>query len=43
MTIGLSSLGDLMVVVWAYRGDDIRLISVRKPEPKERRDYEKGS
>ena len=42
-TVGMSSLGELMVVVWAYRGDDVRLISVREAEPQERRDYEKGS
>jgi uncharacterized DUF497 family protein len=32
-----------MIVVWTFRGDGIRIISVRKPEPKERRDYEEGS
>jgi hypothetical protein len=42
-TIGLNSFGELMIVVWTYRGEDIRIISVRKPEPKERRDYEEGS
>lgn len=42
-SIGMNSFGVLMVVVWTYRGDDVRLISVRKPELKERRDYEKGS
>lgn len=41
-SIGMNSFGVLMVVVWTYRGDDARLVSVRKPEPKERRDYEKG-
>ena len=42
-TIGMNSFGLLMVVLWTFRGDDIRLISVRNSEPKERRDYEKGS
>ena len=42
-TIGVNSLGELMIVVWTDRGDDVRLISVRKPEPKERRDYEASS
>ncbi len=37
VTIGMNSLGSLRVVV-----DDARLISVRKPEPKERRSYEAG-
>ena len=41
-TIGMSSQGELMVVVWTYRGADIRLISVRMSEPQERRDYEEG-
>jgi len=40
VTIGVNSFGALMVVVWTDRGDDIRLISVRKAEPKERRSYE---
>jgi uncharacterized DUF497 family protein len=42
-TIGANSLGELMIVVWTNRGNDVRLISVRKPEPKERRDYEASS
>jgi uncharacterized protein len=42
VTIGMNSFGMLMVVVWTDRDDDVRLISVRKPEPKERRSYEKG-
>ena len=39
--MGMNSFGALMVV-WTDRDDDVRLISVRKPEPKERRSYEKG-
>jgi len=42
VTIGTNSLGSLMVVVWTERADDVRLISVRKPEPRERRAYEEG-
>jgi uncharacterized DUF497 family protein len=42
-TLGMNALGKLMVVVWTERDGDIRLISVRKAGPKERRDYEKGS
>ncbi len=42
-TIGMNTFGVLMVVLWTFRGDDFRLISVRNSEPKERRDYEKGS
>jgi hypothetical protein len=42
VTIGANIFGSLMVVVWTGRGEDIRLISVRKAEPKERRSYEEG-
>ena len=41
-TIGTNTFGSLMVVVWTYRRDGTRMISVRKAEPKERRAYEKG-
>jgi hypothetical protein len=41
-TIGLNSLGELMIVIWTHRAEDVRVISVRKPEPQERRDYEEG-
>lgn len=42
VTIGLNSFGSVMVVVWTQRGADVRLISARKAEPKERRAYEEG-
>jgi uncharacterized protein len=42
VSIGMNSFGALMVVVWTERGDDVRLISVRKAAPKERRCYEEG-
>ena len=42
VTIGLNAFGALMVVVFSHRDDDIRLISVRRATPKERRTYEKG-
>ena len=42
VTIGLNSFGVLMVVVFAHREDDLRIISVRRATPKERRTYEKG-
>jgi uncharacterized DUF497 family protein len=41
VTIGANSFGSVMVVVWTQR-DDVRLISVRKAEPRERRAYEEG-
>ena len=42
VTVGANTFGLVMVVLWTGRGDDIRLISVRTAEPKERRSYEKG-
>jgi hypothetical protein len=42
VTVGLNSFGVLMVVVFSHRSDDVRLISVRRATPKERRTYEKG-
>ncbi|MGH8210044.1 MAG: BrnT family toxin [Steroidobacteraceae bacterium] len=42
VTIGTNSFGLVMVVVWTERGDDVRLISARKADPKERRIYEKA-
>ncbi len=42
VAIGMNTFGRLMVVVYTHRGEDIRLISVRHAEPKERRAYEKG-
>ena len=41
-SIGMNVFGSLRVVVYALRGDGARIISVRKPEPKEIRAYEKG-
>jgi len=41
-TIGANIFAQLRVVVYTHRGEDQRIISVRKPEPKEVRDYEKG-
>jgi uncharacterized DUF497 family protein len=42
VTVGTNIFGSVMVVVWTGRGEDVRLISVRKAEPKERRNYEEG-
>ena len=42
VSIGMNVFGSLMVVVHTPRGDATRTISVRKPDPKERRNYEKG-
>jgi uncharacterized DUF497 family protein len=40
ISIGINIFGQLRVVVYSYRVDGVRLISVRKPEPKEVRAYE---
>jgi len=42
VTIGMNLFGALMVVVHTPRQDGARVISVRKPDPKERRNHEKG-
>jgi len=42
VTIGMNVFGSLMVVVHTPRGDEVRIISVRKADPKERRAYAKG-
>ena len=42
ISIGMNAFGSLRVVVYTLRGDEARIISVRKTEPKEIRDYEKG-
>jgi uncharacterized DUF497 family protein len=42
ISIGMNTFGHLMVVVYTHRGEDLRLISVRHAEPKERRAYEEG-
>jgi hypothetical protein len=41
-TIGQSSAGRLIVLSYTERSRTIRIISARKPEPSERRDYERG-
>lgn len=42
VTIGMNVFGSLMVVVHSPRRDGPRIISVRKPDPKERRIYEES-
>ena len=42
VTIGMNLLGSLMVVVHTPRQGGARIISVRKADPKERRNYEKS-
>lgn len=40
VTMGSDAFGELLVVVYAWRGDRIRLISARQATAKERRRYE---
>jgi uncharacterized protein len=42
VTVGMNLLGSLMVVVHTPRPNGARIISVRKADPKERRNYEKS-
>jgi hypothetical protein len=42
VTIGLDALGRILVAVYAYRGEGIRLISARPATRQEQRDYETG-
>ena len=43
MTLGLSNLGNLLVVIYTYRDPDaIRLISAWKANTRQREAYEKG-
>jgi len=39
LTLGRDALGRVLVVVYARRGDRIRLISARRATPSERRQY----
>ena len=43
ISLGMGWSGRLLVVVYTYRGDQIRLISAREAEPREREQYEVGS
>jgi uncharacterized DUF497 family protein len=40
--IGMGALGRVLVVVYTYRGDNIRIISARLAAAHERREYEAG-
>jgi len=42
VTIGMDSLGRILIAVFTYRGNEIRLISARRANKKERRYYEAG-
>lgn len=40
IAIGMDAYGRILVVVYTWRGDDIRLISARKATKHERKQYE---
>ena len=42
VSVGLDVVGRIVVVVYTYRDEDVRLISARLATPNERRQYEKG-
>jgi hypothetical protein len=42
ITIGIDALGRVLVVVYTWRGNEIRLISARKATRTERKQYEEG-
>jgi hypothetical protein len=42
ITIGTDALGRVLVVVYAFRGEKIRIISAREATPRERRQYPEG-
>ena len=42
VTVGMDSLGRILVVVYTWRGKAIRIISVRKADTTERKQYEEG-
>ena len=42
VTIGLDALARVLVVVYTWRGQNIRIISARKAGAEERRQYEGG-
>jgi hypothetical protein len=41
VTLGMDALGRVLVVVYTWRGDDVRLISARRATARERRRYGK--
>jgi hypothetical protein len=42
ITLGRDLLGRVLVVVYTWRGENIRLVSARPATPHERREYEEG-
>ncbi|HEX6546823.1 MAG TPA: BrnT family toxin [Bryobacteraceae bacterium] len=42
VSLGMGTKGRILVVVFTYRGDDIRIISARPAEPHEQEEYEEN-
>ncbi len=42
ITVGMDAFGRVLVVVYTWRGNEIRLISARKATRRERKQYEEG-
>ena len=42
VAVGMDALGHILVVVYTYRGEDVRLISARSATKIERMQYEEG-
>ena len=42
VSLGTDALGRVLVVVYTYRDEEVRLISARRATRKERRQYEEG-
>jgi uncharacterized protein len=42
ITIGSNASGQILVVIYTFRGENIRIISARAATPRERRQYTEG-
>ena len=42
VTIGMDAFARILIVVYTWRGENIRVISARKADAEERRQYEEG-
>ncbi|MBE9125565.1 MULTISPECIES: BrnT family toxin [unclassified Coleofasciculus] len=42
ITVGIDAFGRVLVVVYTWRGDEIRVISARKATRRERKQYQEG-
>ena len=43
LTLGMDGLGRILVVVFTWRGETVRLISARLATPREQRQYEESN